>query len=71
MEDQIIEKVREIVPELNLDARSGDYDSKLDQMYQLAFTSLTGQISLMKLTEFIFVDNCLNATFEEITVNID
>ena len=25
----------------------------------------------MKLTEFIFVDNCLNATFEEITVNID
>ena len=37
----------------------------------MTYSILLGQLNMMNLTEFKFVQNCLGGIFEEITVQID
>ena len=68
-----MERVRNSAHELfgEVMAMSDITEEKLDQMVQLANKFLLGQLSLLNLTEFKFVENCLNAGFEELSVAID
>ena len=45
-----------------------DLENRAEEIGQLAFSMLLGQLNMMHLTEFKFVQNCLRGIFEEITV---